>query len=283
MPVAPAVVVHLAACTDTRERDRGYLEEINVRFPQRLWRICTERRIRLLFASSAATYGAGEHGFEDGEDALPSLRPLNEYGRSKHRFDLWASREAQAGRAPPAWAGLKFFNVYGFGERHKGAMASMVLQVFDQLRAAGRVRLFRSQRRQVADGEQRRDFIFVDDVVDCILQLGARDALAGFFNIGTGEARTFLDVVEETARALGVAPAVEFVDLPDDLRGSYQHETRAILSALRACGLRLPATSLEAGIAETVRRLLTFQGEHPPLSDVSRERIVRESTGTARG
>ena len=166
-------IVHMGACTDTRETDRAYLGAVNVQASQALWRRATVLGVPLIYASSAATYGDGSLGYDDDEAVLPELKPLNAYGDSKQEFDIWALAEERAGRHPRAWAGLKFFNVYGFGERHKGPMSSVVIQAFDQIRKTGRVRLFRSHRPDIADGHQARDFVFVDDVVDVLTSLAA--------------------------------------------------------------------------------------------------------------
>lgn len=252
---APRAIVHLGACTDTRETDRGKLRRLNVESSQALWRFATEARVPLIYASSAATYGDGTRGYDDDEAAIPLLRPLNLYGESKQEFDRWALAEERSGSAPPAWCGLKFFNVYGFGERHKGAMASVALHAFDQIRATGRVRLFKSHRPDIADGHQARDFIAVDDVARVIVSLVDRPVERGIFNLGTGEARTFLDLARAVFRACGRPEAIDFVDTPPDVRAHYQYFTQARMDRLRAAGYREPFLSIEEGVGRYVRRL----------------------------
>lgn len=249
-------IVHLGACTDTREMDRAYLGRVNLRASQDLWRHATRARVPLVYASSAATYGDGAFGYDDDEALLPRLKPLNPYGESKQQFDLWALDEERAGRTPPAWTGLKFFNVYGFGERHKGRMASVVLHAFDQIAETGHVRLFKSHRDGVADGHQARDFVAVDDVVQTILALVDRPLSRGIYNLGSGTARTFLDLALAVFRALDCEPDVRFIDTPVDLRAQYQYFTEANMARLRAAGYARDPLSLEAGVDRYVRTLL---------------------------
>ena len=252
-----AGVVHLGACTDTTEMDVAYLRRVNLEYSQRLWRWSSEHGVPFVYASSAATYGDGARGYDDDEAGIPDLRPLNPYGESKQQFDLWALVEERAGRRPPAWTGFKFFNVYGFGERHKGKMASVILHAFDQIRADGEVRLFKSHRPDFADGAQRRDFIFVEDVV-AVLHYALDAAVArGIFNLGTGTSRTFLDLAHATFAALGVKPNVRFIDMPEALRERYQYSTEARMARLRAAGYTPPFTTLEEGVRRYVQRLLS--------------------------
>lgn len=253
--VAPRAIVHLGACTDTTEVREDRLEELNLRSSQDLWRHAVDARIPFVYASSAATYGGGELGYADDEGRTAQLRPLNPYGESKRRFDLWALAEERDGRAPPAWSGWKFFNVYGFGERHKGRMASVVLQAFDQIRATGSVRLFRSHRADVADGHQKRDFVHVEDVVDVLWFALEKPVRRGILNLGTGEARTFLDLVRAVFSALGLPERIEWVDTPADIRERYQYFTQADVRRLRALGYDRPFTSLEDGVRRYVERL----------------------------
>jgi len=248
-------VVHLGACTDTAETDERLLEQLNVEASQVLWRFACERGVPMVYASSAATYGAGELGFDDDEALLPRLAPLNAYGRSKHRFDLWALEQERLGTAPRAWSGFKFFNVYGFGERHKGRMSSVVVQAFDQIRDSGRVRLFKSHRADVADGHQARDFIWVGDVVDVLHHALTAPLRRGIHNLGTGEARTFLDLARAVFAALDAPERIEFVDTPAHLRPRYQYFTRAEPGKLRAAGYTRPFTPLEDGVRRYVERL----------------------------
>jgi ADP-L-glycero-D-manno-heptose 6-epimerase len=248
-------VVHLGACTDTRETDRTYLSRVNVAASQQLWRRAIEFDLPLIYASSAATYGDGAFGYDDDEAVLPKLKPLNAYGDSKQEFDLWALGEERAGRSPAAWTGLKFFNVYGFGERHKGPMSSVAIQAFDQIRATGRVRLFKSHRPDVADGHQARDFVFIDDVVDVLVSLVDRPAPRGIFNLGSGKARTFLDLARAVFAAMDKPEQIDFIDTPPDLRKTYQYFTEAPMARLRAAGYATQPTALEAGVSQYVRDL----------------------------
>lgn len=251
-----AGIVHLGACTDTTEMDVAYLERVNVAYSQALWRAASREGIPFVYASSAATYGDGSQGYDDDESRIPLLRPLNPYGESKQRFDLWALAEEASGRRPPAWSGFKFFNVYGFGERHKGKMSSVVLQAFDQIRRTGEVTLFRSHRPGVADGHQTRDFVFVSDVVEVLHFALATPLRRGIYNLGTGRGRTFLDLANATFAALGAPPRIAFIDTPAAIRDRYQYFTEARMEKLRAAGYGSDFTPLEAGVRQYVQRLL---------------------------
>lgn len=249
-------IVHLGACTDTTEMDVDYLERVNVRYSEALWQFASRAGVPFVYASSAATYGDGAHGFADDETMIPRLQPLNPYGESKQRFDLFALASAARGVEPPAWSGFKFFNVYGPGERHKGRMASVVLHAFDQIQAGGGVRLFRSHRADVPDGHQQRDFVWVDDVVDVLHLALATPFRRGLYNLGTGRARTFLDLAHATFAALDRAPRIEWVDTPEELRARYQYRTEAPMQKLRAAGFTTSFTALEDGVRAYVRTLL---------------------------
>lgn len=262
--LAPRAIVHLGACTDTTELDEPFLEDVNVRSSQALWRAARAQGIPFVYASSAATYGAGEHGWSDDESRFAELRPLNPYGESKRRFDLWALEQERADAAPPAWAGFKFFNVYGFGERHKGRMASVVLQAFDQIRSQGRVRLFRSHKPGIADGHQSRDFVFVDDVVDVLWFALEKPLSRGVYNLGSGKARSFLDLARAVFAALGATERIEWIDTPADIRERYQYFTEADLGRLRAAGYARPFTSLEVGVQHSVARMLAAAATPSP-------------------
>jgi ADP-L-glycero-D-manno-heptose 6-epimerase len=247
-------IVHMGACTDTRETDEAYLTVNNVEYSQQLWTYATERRVPFVYASSAATYGDGSLGYDDDEALMPRLAPLNAYGRSKQTFDLWALAQHTA---PPSWSGWKFFNVYGFGERHKGAMASVVMHAFDQRRAGEPVRLFRSHRAGIADGHQARDFVDVADVVSVLMFALRRPVSRGIRNLGTGTARTYLDLARNVCRALRVSDDIEFIDTPAEIRDKYQYFTEARMERLRdELGYRDPFTSLEAGVHAYVGALL---------------------------
>ena len=249
-------VFHMGASSDTTEMRVDFLKRVNVDFSKRLYELCTKYRIPFIYASSAATYGAGEEGYADDEAVMPRLKPLNPYGASKLEFDLWAVGQSKAGHAPPAWSGFKFFNVYGFGERHKGRQSSVVLQGFDQIRRAGEIKLFRSHKAGIADGEQKRDFIWVGDVVDALLFALEKPILRGVFNLGTGKARSFLDLARATFSALKTEPKVHFIDTPVEIRDRYQYFTEAPMQKLRAEGYTREFTPLEKGVEETVKALL---------------------------
>ncbi|MBN20908.1 MAG: ADP-glyceromanno-heptose 6-epimerase [Bdellovibrionaceae bacterium] len=248
-------IIHLGACTDTTEMNIDYLNEVNLKYSQKIWNLCSEKQLPLLYASSAATYGDGAHGYEDLEHQLSLLKPLNPYGVSKHEFDLWALEQEKKGNHPKDWSGYKFFNVYGFGERHKGKMASVVLKAFDQILDTGKVKLFKSDQPGMKDGEQKRDFISVEDVVS-ILWFGLEKPIRrGIFNLGTGHARTFLDLVHSTYEAMGISPQIEFIDMPEELKGRYQSFTEAHMDRLRNEGYNTPFLSLEEGIQRYIKRL----------------------------
>lgn len=250
-----AAIVHLGACTDTTEMDEDFLRRVNLEYSQALWNFACSKGIPMVYASSAATYGEGEQGYGDDEARMGELQPLNPYGQSKLDFDLWALGEEAAGRCPPAWSGFKFFNVYGYGERHKGKMSSVVVQAFDQIRDRGSVRLFRSHREGIPDGEQKRDFIYVGDVVD-VLHFALRQPLRrGIYNLGTGQARSFLDLARSVFAAMGVTETIDWIDTPESLRPRYQYFTQAEMGRLREAGYDRPFTSLEEGAARTVERL----------------------------
>lgn len=249
-------IFHMGACSTTTERDVDHLMRLNFAYSKALWAWGAAQGGRLVYASSAATYGDGSQGYADDEAGLGALRPLNAYGFSKHLFDRWAVTHAARGHNPAQWAGLKFFNVYGPGEYHKGAMASVVYHAFGQAEREGRVRLFKSGRPDVADGEQKRDFVYVKDCVAVMAWLLEHPEVSGLFNLGTGEARTFRDLAASTLGALGVPERIEYVDMPDELGARYQYYTRAEMGKLRKAGYDAPFTSLEDGVADYVGRYL---------------------------
>ncbi|MBC7799241.1 MAG: ADP-glyceromanno-heptose 6-epimerase [Gemmatimonadaceae bacterium] len=252
------LIFHQGACSDTTERDGRYMLEVNYEYSKELYSFCTEHDVRFVYASSAATYGDGAAGFDDDAGALHTLRPLNLYGWTKHAFDLRVMAALADGqRAPPQWAGLKFFNVYGPNEYHKGRMISVVKVKSDEVAAGRAARLFRSDRDGLADGAQRRDFIWVGDVVDVLLWLLDRPDVTGLFNLGTGTARTYLDLAHAVCDAMGRPRAVEFVDMPPALHGQYQSFTEAPMARLRAAGYAGQFTRLEDGVARYVRDHLT--------------------------
>lgn len=256
----PRAVVHMGACSRTTELNEAYLRRVNVEYSQKVWDYCTRAGVPLIFASSGATYGDGTQGYDDDEQAMAGLRPLNPYGASKLAFDLWALDQERRGSAPPAWAGFKFFNVYGFGERHKGPMASVALHAYDQIRERGSVRLFKSHKPGIADGQQSRDFIFVEDAIDVMRFALGKPIRRGIFNLGAGRARPFLDLARAVFAAMKTPERIEFIDTPQALRTRYQYFTEAKMQRLRAEGYSNPFTTLEAGIDRYVERLASQSG-----------------------
>lgn len=248
-------IIHLGACSDTTEMRVDYLNRVNLDYSQKLWKIATKLKIPFVYASSAATYGAGEQGYDDDESKLGFLKPLNPYGNSKAQFDLWVLDEEKQKATPPVWSGFKFFNVYGFGERHKGKMASVVFQGFDQIRSKGNLKLFKSHKAGIADGEQKRDFIFIDDVVDVLLFALKNPIKRGIYNLGSAQARSFQDLALATFNALGVPPQIEFIDTPIEIRDRYQYFTEASMNKLKAAGFAKSFTTLEEGVRATVQEL----------------------------
>lgn len=245
--------IHLGARTDTTEQDTAVFDRLNLHYSQKVWQYCTENEVPLIYASSAATYGDGSKGYND-HTPPAVLEPLNPYGKSKNDFDRWVLQQTQT---PPYWLGLKFFNVYGPNEYHKGRMASVVFHAFNQIRETGKVRLFRSHKEGYRDGEQKRDFIFVDDIAEFIWFAYKRQPKAGLLNMGTGEARTFLDLVNAVFKAMGREPQIEFIDTPEDIRDSYQYFTEAETAKLKATEYNRPFHSLEEGIEKYVKQYLT--------------------------
>lgn len=254
------LIIHLGARTDTAETDESIFNRLNLEYSKKVWQICTENSIPLIYASSAATYGAGEYGYKDDHDIVPHLKPLNPYGKSKNEFDKWAlSQKTQ----PPRWYGLKFFNVFGPNEYHKGRMASVVFHAYNQIQETGKMRLFRSHNPRYADGQQMRDFIYVKDIFKVIdfLYKNQSKVESGLYNLGTGKARTFLDLAASVFYALNKTPKIEFIDTPEDIREKYQYYTKAEMDKLRRAGYLAPFYSLEKGIIEYVREYLS-KGEH---------------------
>jgi ADP-L-glycero-D-manno-heptose 6-epimerase len=252
-------VVHLGAISSTTERDADLIFDVNVRLSTRLWDWCAAHDTPLIYASSAATYGAGELGFDDDQrlDALARLRPLNAYGWSKHYFDRRVLGSVAAGqRAPPQWAGLKFFNVYGPNEYHKGTMQSVVAQKYPDAVAGRPVTLFTSHHPDYPDGGQMRDFIYVEDCVDVILWLLERPRVSGLFNLGSGRARSFADLARAMTAAAGVPSRIEFIAMPEAIRPNYQYFTEARMQKLRDAGYDRPFTSIEDGVRRYVERYL---------------------------
>jgi ADP-L-glycero-D-manno-heptose 6-epimerase len=242
-------VYHLGACTDTGVTDEAYALKWNTDYTKALWKWCTTRGIPFVYASSAATYGRGEAGYSDDHATVEKLQPLNLYGKSKQWFDLWALDQKTA---PPHWAGLKFFNVYGWGEGHKGRMASPVWHGYREIRDTGKQTLFRSHRSDIADGEQKRDFVFVNDIVELLQFHMKSKATNGLYNCGSGNARSFLDLSKALFAALGKEPKIEWMDTPEKYRNGYQYFTQADMSKTRAAGYQQKMTALEKGVSSYV-------------------------------
>jgi ADP-L-glycero-D-manno-heptose 6-epimerase len=247
-------VIHLGARTDTTEMDYSIHESLNVHYSQGIWNICSSQKIPLIYASSAATYGMGEHGYKDDHDIVSKLSPLNPYGDSKNNFDKWVLNKKNT---PPFWAGLKFFNVYGPNEGHKGRMASVIFHTFNQIEKTGGMKLFRSHHKDYKDGEQLRDFIYVKDVVSIIEFMYKGSITSGLYNVGTGEARTFYDLAKLTFLALNKEPDISFIDTPEDIRNKYQYFTEADMTKLKEQGYNSPFHTLEKGVDDYVKNYLS--------------------------
>ncbi len=265
----PAVdfVFHIGARTDTTEFDYSIHEKLNVEYSKKIWDYCTEKKVPLIYASSAATYGSGELGYKDDHEIVENLKPLNPYGISKNEFDKWILQQTKSPLRGvgglPFWAGLKFFNVYGPNEYHKGRMASVIFHSFNQIQSLGKVKLFRSHRADYKDGEQLRDFIYVEDV--CKVTFWIMQSIVngewsieknGLYNLGTGKARTFNDLVKAIYSALEKEPVIEYIDTPEDIRDKYQYFTEADMSKLRNAGYKEDFYSLEEGVQEYVKSFL---------------------------
>jgi ADP-L-glycero-D-manno-heptose 6-epimerase len=274
-PFRPDFVFHLGARTDTTEFDYSVHEKWNVEYSKKIWDYCAEKKVPLIYASSAATYGSGELGYKDDHDIIGQLKPLNPYGVSKNEFDKWVLE--QADNQPPFWAGLKFFNVYGPNEYHKGRMASVIFHSFNQVKNTGKVKLFRSHKLEYKDGEQLRDFIHVDDVAAIMywmmevvnrqlaigngqpgleLTVDVSRLTSGIYNVGTGKARTFKDLVTAIFTSLNLKPEIEFIDTPEDIREKYQYFTEADMKKLRSAGYDKKFFSLEEGVNGYVKDFL---------------------------
>lgn len=247
------LVYHLGARTDTTEFDYAILERLNLEYSKDIWTYCSRHAIPLVYASSAATYGDGGKGYEDDHRLVNALEPLNPYGISKNEFDKWALQQQDT---PPHWYGLKFFNVYGPNEYHKGRMASVIFHAFNQIKEKRSVNLFRSHHPDYQDGRQLRDFIYVKDVIAVCQWLAEHLPTSGIYNLGTGKARSFEDLVLATFSALDMEPDIRFVDMPEDIRSRYQYFTEAEMDKLKTAGYDAPFHSLEEGIADYVRNYL---------------------------
>ena len=246
-------IIHLGARTDTTEFNYNVFQKLNVDYTLAIWKICTEHQIPMIYASSAATYGMGELGYIDSHEIVNDLQPLNAYGRSKNEIDKWILKQEEC---PPFWAGLKFFNVYGPNEYHKGRMASVILHSFGQINTTGQVKLFRSHRPDYKDGQQLRDFVYVKDVANVILWLMQHKPESGLYNVGTGKARSFYDLADNTFKALHLKTNIEFIDTPLDIRDKYQYFTEAKMDKLRKAGYDKTFTTLEDGVNDYVTNYL---------------------------
>ena len=247
-------IYHIGARTDTTEFDKAIFDELNVNYSKAIWEICVEHQIPLVYASSAATYGLGEFGYKDDHSIIPSLKPLNPYGDSKNDFDIWVLEQT---KFPPFWAGLKFFNVYGPNEYHKGRMASVIFHTFNQIQTNGGMKLFRSHNPNYTDGGQLRDFVYVKDVVSVCLFLMNDKPTSGIYNLGSGKARTFLDLAKNTFKNVDKPENIDFIDTPIDIRDKYQYFTEADMSKLIGEGYKIPFHTLEEGVADYVTNYLS--------------------------
>jgi ADP-L-glycero-D-manno-heptose 6-epimerase len=246
-------IYHIGARTDTTEFDKNIFDELNLNYSIDVWNLCVEFNIPLVYASSAATYGLGEFGYKDNHSIISSLVPLNPYGDSKNDFDKWVLKQT---KTPPFWAGLKFFNVYGPNEYHKGRMASVIFHTFHQINENGGMKLFRSHNPNYTDGGQLRDFVYVKDVVEVCLFLMNDKPAPGIYNLGSGKARTFLDLAKNTFKNVGKPENIDFIDTPIDIRDKYQYFTEADMSKLIGEGYKVPFHTLEEGVADYVTNYL---------------------------
>jgi ADP-L-glycero-D-manno-heptose 6-epimerase len=246
-------VFHIGARTDTTEFNKEIFDELNETYSQNIWNYCTSHSIPLVYASSAATYGLGEFGYSDDHAIISKLSPLNPYGDSKNNFDKWVLNQKTT---PPFWAGLKFFNVYGPNEYHKGRMASVIFHTFKQIKEKGAMKLFRSHNPNFKDGEQLRDFIYVKDLIEVCTFLMDNKPQSGIYNLGSGKARTFLDLVTNTFKSLNLTPNISFIDTPEDIRDKYQYFTEADMSKLRSAGYTKAFYTLEEGVEDYVKNYL---------------------------
>ena len=247
-------IFHIGARTDTAEMDVALFDRLNTQYTKDIWKKCIQYQIPLVYASSAATYGLGEIGYDDNEVTIPKLKPLNPYGQSKQDFDVWVLRQKEK---PFFWAGLKFFNVYGPNEYHKGRMASVIWHAYNQVSKTEKMKLFRSHNPEYQDGEQMRDFVYVKDVVDVCYFLMHHRKNSGIYNLGSGKARTFLDLTKTVFKALNKKEVIEFIDTPLDIRDKYQYFTEANMNKLKNIGYTKPFHSLEDGATDYVQNYLT--------------------------
>ena len=247
-------IFHIGARTDTTEFNVSIFDKLNIGYTKQMWKACVKYGLPLVYASSAATYGLGEYGYDDNHEIIEKLKPLNPYGDSKNNFDKWAITQAEK---PYFWAGLKFFNVYGPNEFHKARMASVIFHAFNQIKSTGAMKLFKSHNPDYKDGEQIRDFVYVKDVIEVLYFLMHHRKDSGIYNLGTGKARTFLDLVRSTFKAMNVPENISFIDTPIDIRGKYQYFTEAKMEKLRKIGYIKEFHSLEAGVEDYVKNYLS--------------------------
>jgi ADP-L-glycero-D-manno-heptose 6-epimerase len=247
-------VFHIGARTDTAEQSERLFDELNVAYSKSIWRICTQHNIPLLYASSAATYGNGSHGYSDDHKTIADLKPLNPYGWSKQFFDQWVLRQNET---PVRWAGFKFFNVFGPNEYHKGRMASVILHAFKQIQSGGKVRLFQSNDPSIRDGEQKRDFVYVMDVLEVLYYFYQNNPSNGIYNLGSGQANTFVDLTKHVFEALDLKPDITFIPMPADLNASYQNYTCADMNKLKSTGYSKAFHTFQASIQEYVKLYLS--------------------------
>lgn len=246
-------IFHIGAITDTAEFDKELLWKFNTDFTKKIWRKCVSYQVPLVYASSAATYGLGELGYEDQEKLVADLQPLNPYGESKNEFDKWALKQK---KKPLFWAGLKFFNVFGPNEYHKDRMASVVMHAFNQIQKTQQMKLFRSHNPDFKDGEQMRDFIYIKDLLEACIFLMHHRKNSGIYNLGSGKARSFLDLTKAVFKALNIPEEISFIDTPEDIRDKYQYLTEADMSKLRSIGFDHKFHSLEEGVEDYVKNYL---------------------------
>ncbi len=253
-------IFHIGARTDTTEFDKKIFDRLNVNYSKEIWKVCSKEQIGLVYASSAATYGLGELGYKDDHNIIKDLKPLNPYGVSKNDFDIWALEQVQdqetERKAPPFWCGLKFFNVYGPNEYHKGRMASVIFHAYNQISKTDKMKLFASHNPDYKDGEQERDFIYVKDLVNVCIWMMENKPENGLYNLGTGTARTFRALAESTFHAMGKEPDIEFIPTPEDIRDKYQYYTEADMNKLIKAGYDQQFTSLEEGVKDYVQNYL---------------------------
>ena len=252
LPFKVTTIIHLGACSSTTEKDADFLMDNNYHYSQELAKFCLEKGVRFIYASSAATYGNGTNCYEDNESGLSSLLPLNMYGYSKHLFDLWIKRNGLADKV----VGLKYFNVYGPNEYHKGEMRSVVHKAFEQIKDSGKVKLYKSYKPEYKDGEQKRDFIYVKDAVDMTLFFYNNSKINGIYNIGTGKAQTWIELVTAIFKALDKTLNIEFIDMPSEIRDKYQYFTEANMKKIQSAGYNFPIMNVQEGVADYVKSYL---------------------------